>query len=179
MYDMATDSAGHIHLMAVGYRPEGGGAGLPPALYHLMWDGANWSAPMPVYSSRWYPEYPHLVIHRGNQLHTTWFIRQDPFEATEPHQVWYARGQAQAPAEALITQPAPTPLPTPTAVATAPAPPTPTPTLAFSANLIPASPEATGTIYTEVDDVLLMLQSLLPALLIVIVVVVTIRLWRR
>jgi hypothetical protein len=189
MYDMATDSAGHIHLMAVGYRSEDleqakraenseeGKVTVPPSLYHLMWDGQSWSEATPLYKGAWYPEYPHLAVHQGNQLHATWFIRQNPFEVTEPHQIWYIRGQAQAPEEASIVQPTPTPLATPTPSPT-PAP-SPTPTLEPSVNLTPASPEATQTIYTEVDDVFLMAQSLLPALLIVIVVVVTVRLWRR
>jgi hypothetical protein len=86
MYDMATDSAGHIHLLVVGRL---GSSNKPsPGLYHFEWDGQAWSEPTALYEGTWYPEYPNLVVHEGHQLHATWFMRQDLFQAAEPNQIW-------------------------------------------------------------------------------------------
>jgi hypothetical protein len=95
IYDLATDAAGHLHLLAVGLPPQAPRL-QPPRLYHLEWYGDAWSAPAPVYDGDWYPEYPHLVIDRGNQLHATWFVRADLSSERIAHQVWYAHGQAEA-----------------------------------------------------------------------------------
>jgi hypothetical protein len=180
VYDMATDSAGNIHLLAGCYiQVETATAqDASPSLCHLIWDGANWSPPIPVYDGEWYPEYPHLVISRGNQLHATWFVRDYLKDNARPSQVWYAHGQLNVPAETPVPLPTPTSTPTPllpTPVPTA----TPTPFIDPALVNIPAQPESTASIYTENDDVLLLVQSLLPAMLIVALVIVGIRFWRR
>jgi hypothetical protein len=183
MYDMATDSAGHIHLLVVGHLSAERDNQKPPGLYHFEWDGEDWSSPTPVYEESWYPEYPHLVIHRGNQLHATWFIRQDVFNAIEPHQIWYAHGQSSAPAETPVARPTsepvsqsevvetPTPSPAPTSV--------PTSTLDPDLAQLSVPAEATDSIYTETDELLLLLKSLAPAALIVVVIVIGVRALRR
>jgi hypothetical protein len=183
-YDMATDSAGHIHLLVVGHLSSDPKAEKPPGLYHFEWDGNAWSAPSPLYEESWYPEYPHLVVHRGNQLHATWFVRQAVFDETEPHQIWYAHGQSSAPVETPI--PRPTSNPSPTSMPTTPTPtpvptltPRPTPTLDPDLAKVSVSSEAATSIYTETDELLLLAKSLIPAILIIVVVVVGIRLWRR
>jgi hypothetical protein len=181
-YDMATDSAGRIHLMVAGNLPTK--LESPPGLYHLEWDGHNWSAPGPVYEGTWYPEYPQLVIHRGNQLHAAWFLREDPYEATKTNQVWYAQGQSQAPAQVPTPRPTPTVMPTSTATPTVlptptSKPPTPTPTLDPDLSHVSVPPGATESIYTDMDDVLLLATSLIPAGLIIIIVVVSVRFLRR
>ena len=90
-YDMATDSAGHIHLLAVGHTLTDQGEQKPLGLYHFEWDGQQWSAALPVYEGSDFPEYPQLIIERGNQLHATWFTRQAAYgEEKEPHLIWYA-----------------------------------------------------------------------------------------
>jgi hypothetical protein len=172
---MATDSAGHIHLLAVGHLPEDFTTDKPPVLYHLVWDGSNWSAPIPVYEHTWSPEYPQLVIDRGNQLHATWFSRS--YLVDEPHQIWYAHGQVDAPAEIPVVEPTATPAPTatPTPLPT----PTPAPTIDPVIRQLSVPEGATETIFTDLDDVLVLVQSLLPAFLIIIVVLFGVHLWRR
>lgn len=175
LYDMATDSAGHIHLLVVGHlserriapKPDQG----PPGLYHFEWDGDGWTSPSPIYEGSWYPEYPHLIVHAGNQLHATWFTREDPWEATMPHQVWYAHGQSQSPAQRLAVHPTPTPTPEarslePT-VETTPASSSPDshPTLTFKDTGLP------DDVYTESDDVFMLMVALLPVASILLVVI--------
>ena len=53
MYDMTTDSAGRIHLIAVGRQSEDRIA--PLSVYHLVWDGTAWSAPEVIHSRGDYP----------------------------------------------------------------------------------------------------------------------------
>jgi hypothetical protein len=187
IYDMATDSAGHIHLLVVGYlsalqvapsRDQG-----PPGLYHFEWDGSSWSRPTPVYAGDWYPHYPHLVVDRGNQLHATWFVRKDPWggwdaEAYVPYQVWYAHGQSRAPAETPVVPPTLTPVPptpTPLAMPTPTAVPTLDPSIAQSS----MPPRMIESIYTETDEVIMLAKSLAPVALIIAAVVVGVRIRRR
>jgi hypothetical protein len=191
VYDMATDSAGHIHLLVVGYlSTESVAPDIdqgPPGLYHFEWDGKSWSLPSRVYEGGWYPEYPHMVIDRGNQLHTTWFIREDPWNTVPPYQIWYAHGQSQAPAETPVMGPTITPThepevvvtpkSTPTSVPTLP--PTPTPTLDPGLTQGSVPPGITESIYTETDDLVLLVKSLIPAALVIAVVVIGVRAWRR
>jgi len=182
-YDMVTDSAGHIHLLVVGHL--GSREAAFPGLYHFEWDGQAWSEPTALYENDWYPEYPHLVVHEGNQLHATWFIRRDVFQPLEPHQIWYAHGQSSAPAVAPEIRPTatptlipailitPTPTPTPTSL------PTPTPTLDPLARDAVVPEGATESIYTDLDDVLLIGLSLVPALIVISLAVIVARGWRR
>jgi len=102
VYDMATDSDGHIHLLAVGYLSAGyssvaGGTIVPPGLYHIEWDGESWKKPTTLYKGAWHPEYPRLVVHNGNELHAVWFLREKMLDETEYHEVWYAKGLSNAP----------------------------------------------------------------------------------
>lgn len=191
VYDMATDSAGHIHLLATGHLPAQQNVPQaeqePPGLYHFEWDGHNWSSPAPVYEGSWYPEYPHLVIDRGNQLHATWFLRKDLWNEAIPHQVWYAHGQSQAPAEVHMVRPTLTPSSEPELAMTSTSTPSPTPTLpptltpTLDPDLTEVSipPGTTDSIYTEVDDLILLMKSLAPAALVIAVVVFGVRAWRR
>lgn len=161
MYDLATDNAGHIHLLVTGYRSTKRIG--PRGVLHLTWDGKGWSTPVPVFEGSWYPEYLHLVIDRGNQLHATWFIRQDPMDNTVPHETWYAHGQSQALAETPAALPTRTPIP-PTPTRSTTATPTPYPTL---------NPEDTGLpegLYTESDDVLQLAIALSPAAIVILMI---------
>lgn len=171
LYDMATDSAGHIHLLVGGYVSTNLAAppsdGSPHGLYHLEWDGDRWSFPAPVYRGSWYPMYPHLVVGGGNQLHATWFIREDLWKDETPHQVWYAHGQSQAPTETPVAPPTFTPSPQPT----------PTPKPISMSTAIPHPELNSGTsglpegLYTESDDVLRLTVALSPVVLLVLVIV--------
>lgn len=181
-YDMATDSAGHIHLLAGGHSPVTQEAlrygGPPYALYHLEWDGDSWSYPSPVYKGTWYPEYPHLVIDRGNQLHATWYIREELSEDLTPHQAWYAHGQSQAPEETPIAPPTLTPTPEPDVIGTAT--PIPTPTATPYPKLDSESTGLPEGLYTENDEVLRLMVALSPvAILILVIVAVKLRWFKR
>jgi hypothetical protein len=170
MYDMATDSAGHIHLLVVGRLSLDQD---PPGVYHLEWDGNNWSSPLPVYIGGWYPQYPHIVIDRGNQLHATWYISADPWSAIIPFQVWYAHGQSQAPAETPVPPPTSTSTPTAIPLATATPTATPYPTLAPGGTALPDG------LYTESDDLLRLLIGLAPVLILATAIFAIRFAWRR
>jgi hypothetical protein len=163
MYDMATDSAGNIHLLVVGRRSPEGSALL--GVYHLVWDGEGWSIPERIFAAGGlYPEYPKLVVHEGNQLHAAWFTREgNEWDQEVMREVWYSSSQAPAPHQPV------TPLPTPTM-----APPTPTPSPVPTPTPYPTvSLENTGLpdgLNTEHDDVSRLAVALLPVVLVVLVV---------
>lgn len=102
-YDVAVDSAGVIHLLAVGrIDPED----THSQLYHLSWDGESWSPPRLVHGSSDWPEYPRIVASQGNRLHAVWFERNLlNTEAASTYQIWY--GTATTPAPALPLGPEP------------------------------------------------------------------------
>lgn len=101
VYDMATDSNGHIHLIVTGYLSSSGRIATvieeAPGLFHFEWDGSAWSAPTTIYKGGWYPEYPRIVIGQGNQLNLVWFLREDPIEIDSFYEVWYAHGVSNSP----------------------------------------------------------------------------------
>jgi hypothetical protein len=165
LYDMATDSAGYIHLLVTGHLSEERVGQEPPGLYHFEWDGNSWSPPVPVYEGSWHPEYPHLAIHQGNQLHAAWFVREGSYgESVAPHQVWYAHGQSTSPAQTPISRPTFTPMPTATPSATATPTATPYPTLSLESTGLPDG------LYTESDEVLRLAIALSPAVLVILAV---------
>jgi len=165
MYDMVTDSAGHIHLLAVGRQSQEVKALL--GVYHLVWDGTGWSPPTRIFATEGlYPEYPKITVHEGNQLHAAWFTREESvWDQDVSRVVWYSGGQSFAPHQAV------TPLPTPT-----PKPPTPTPSPTPTVTPYPTvSFENTGLpngLHTESDDVLRLAIALSPVVLVIVVVVV-------
>jgi hypothetical protein len=162
-YDMAADSAGHLHLVAVG-RASAEETDL--SVLHATWNGNAWSQPDKIFSSTDFPERPALTVHRGNQLHVVWFVRKKEqlFSGGEgSHQVWYARGQSAAPA--VSPPPSPTPLPTPTLTPT----PVPPPTLTPYPTRAPELDElATDELYTENDELFQLALALLPLILLVL-----------
>jgi len=185
IYDMATDSAGYVHLVAVGrlqIRPSTG-AETPisalDGLYHLTWDGNAWSAPEQIYLERGsFPEWPQIAVSMGNQLHVVWFIRgiEDQFRSEEgKYTVWYASRPVEAPA---IT-PLPLFTPTPTATITATPSPfptnTPLPTLPPDSSGLPNS----AALYSETDDLLRLLVALSPVFLLIVLLFVVKKVWRR
>jgi hypothetical protein len=170
MYDMATDSAGHIHLLVVGRWSQDRNALL--GVYHLVWDGDRWSTPERIFAATGlYPEYPQIVVHEGNQLHAVWFTREGGIWDSEANrEVWYSSSQSPAPHQAV------TPLPTPT-----PKSPTPTPSPIPTATLYPTvSLENTGLrdgLRTERDDVLRLAIALSPVALVILAVMAVRRYW--
>jgi hypothetical protein len=128
MYSLATDSAGRIHLLMVGFRSNDVGEDRNPWLLHLTWDGRVWSAPEVVMGNDLYPEWPHIVVSNGNHLHAVWFTRrrEDLFASDQnPHyQVWYSSKMVDAPLTTVLPLFTPTPAAVPTAT---PQPLSPTP----------------------------------------------------
>jgi hypothetical protein len=166
-FDMATDSAGHIHLIAPGYLMTAGERlGDFPGLFHFEWDGQRWYPPTSIYNGGFIPEYPRIFIERGNQLHTTWFIRHNDYDDTQVHEIMYARGAAAAPA---LEPPVPvreitTPIEsTPTASGVVyqvtPEQPQLTPTWEPTP-VVPATP-----LFTEFDEYMILLAGMVPAAL--------------
>jgi hypothetical protein len=163
MYDMAADSAGHIHLLAVGRESQSSDALL--GVYHLVWDGVRWSPPARVFTTpELYPEYPKIVIHEGNQLHAVWFTREEDVWSEEvDKEVWYSHSQSSALRQAVA------PLLTPT-----PKSATPTPSVAPTVTPYPKLElEETGLpdgLYTESDNVLQLAMALSPVALVILIV---------
>jgi len=155
MYDMATDSGGHIHLVVVGRLSlEEDRLGV----YHLEWDGTSWSPPTPIYWGAGFPEYPKIVISEGNKLHVAWFVRETLWEGGN-YEVWYSSSQSTSPAQTPVPPPTSTPTPTATPLATATPTATPYPTLAPGETALPDG------LYTESDDLLRLLVGLAPVLI--------------
>ncbi len=179
-YDMAVDSAGNFHLVAVGREgPESDRLGV----YHLAWNGASWSKPVQIYKAPEGPAYadsyyPKIAIGRGNRLYATWWVGDFSAEAPRFRQIWFSTAQVDAPETPL--PPTPTPAPTPTKMPTPATVATSVPISAAVESLtITSSTFDPGVIYTENDDVLLLLASLVPPVLIVLGVVVVRRGRRR
>jgi hypothetical protein len=185
-YTMATDSAGDIHLALVG-RTASDQKSL--SVLHLRWDGSAWSRPEVVATlTNDVAEWPRLAIGNGNQLHLVWFVRDAANiwgEAAnpKPNRVWYARGVSSSPPVAPM--PWPTRTPTPLAKATVSPPPTSLPTLAstptpsLDPGLAQASVPALDSIYTDMDELMLLVKSLIPVALVVAAVVIGAHFRRR
>jgi hypothetical protein len=155
MYDMATDSGGHIHLVVVGrLSPEEDRLGV----YHLEWDGTSWSPPTAIYRGAGFPEYPKVVISEGNKLHVAWFVREALWEEGN-YEVWYSSSHSASPAQTPVPPPTSTPTPTATPLATPTPTATPYPTLAPVGTALPEG------LYTESDDLLKLLVGLAPVLI--------------
>jgi len=153
LYDLATDSVGHIHLLVVGREipmPQA-----PVGLY-LVWDGHSWSEPRPVYSGAGFPEYPRLAISEGNHLHAVWFVRDSLWERGD-YEVWYSEAHSAAPHQTLA--PSETPLPTVTATPSPTYLPVPT---AEPRPTLPPHGQLPPDLYTETDQVLQLALALSP-----------------
>jgi hypothetical protein len=166
-YHMAADSAGVIHLAAVGR------LGIPSraGLYHLTWNGSAWSVAEPIYTGEGYPEWPRIDIGQGNHMHVVWFVRDQLATEGGNYTIWYSAGLADAPEEPLPPTPTPTPSPVP-----APATPTPRQT----ATPLPTLPSAglrvdTGRIRSEMDDLAQLALAIVPLALLLGMFVIIVR----
>jgi len=175
LYDMATDSSGRIHLLLVAQTStdiEGF-----PSLYHLSWDGENWSEPAIIYGGWGYPEYPRLEVNEGNHLHAVWFIRDSLTAATTNYEVWYADVKVDAPYIESIPIPTPTLdveesiAPTETAIPSVMPDSQPTRT--------PVSYEVEDVIIAENDMIILLIKGLSPAVLFLLGAVIVIQIKKR
>jgi sugar lactone lactonase YvrE len=168
----ASDSAGNVHLLVLGY--------LSPleeilSLIYVVWDGQEWSRPYRLYTSTNPPEWPRIAVGMGNSVHATWFTRDEAhiWDAERGrYQVWAARRQADAPS--LPPVPTSVPLPTSTVTPTVPVVSNPTPM-----PMIPAGSAPPSGIYTDADDTVRLVIALLPVGGLIGVLFVARRLWRR
>ncbi|MGQ9626016.1 MAG: exo-alpha-sialidase [Anaerolineae bacterium] len=172
MYDMAADSAGYIHLVVVGRESPLEGA--PLGVYHLTWDGRDWSMPERIYSdAELYPEYTKIVISRGNQLHVVWFTRDMLWdtEGQGNYEVWYSSSQSLAPPQTPVSLTMLTPTLTATPVATTVAPlPSPIPTATPYPILESETTGLPDGLYTDSDDIMRLIVGLSPVAFLILLV---------
>ncbi len=172
MYDMASDSAGRVHLLVVGRQSPDRDA--PLGVYHLVWDGESWSDPDRIFAeTELCPEYPKIVLHEGNQLHTAWFTREgDVWDDEVSREVWYSSSQSPAPHQPVAPLPTLTPIPpTPTRMPIPTA--TPYPTVSFEYTGLPDG------LRTVSDDLLRLAIALSPVILVILVVMAVKMGWFR
>jgi len=174
MYEMATDSAGHIHALVVGRSEPVFGATLQ--LYHLVWDGSAWSGPTIVWQGEGFPEYPRLAVSGGNHLHAVWFVRDDLWLG-RTYDVWYSDLEVAAPHHT----PAPTftPLPSSTPTPTMTPHPTATPYPTLSRARDEGAPSQALTSDSEAAGVLRVAVSLAPLAGLLLVIAAVSRARRR
>ena len=163
MYDMATDSLGHIHLLVVGRQSWAQDALL--GVYHLVWDGDRWSTPEMVFAKPGFrPEYPKIVVHEGNQFHAVWFTREGSYwDQQVNREVWYSSSESSAPHQPVTPLPTFTPIP-PTATPNPTPTVTPYPTVSLEGSGLPEG------LRTESDEVFRLAIALSPVVLVVLAV---------
>lgn len=181
-YTMATDGAGQVHLLMVGYLttqtniiPD---LSPPPALLHLTWNGSRWSAPEVVVANDLFPEWPVLAVSNGNRLHAVWYTRSledRSISERARYRVWYNSRSLGLPETAPLPLFTAVPTPVPTAAPTVtPVPPTPTPL----PEDVATAPPITNPPRWESAALPVLALALLPSIAIV-AIVYTIRRWRR
>lgn len=136
VYDMVTDSSGHVHLAVVAMLGDANATTM--SLVHLEWNGNSWGMPSIVANTPPFPEYPRLSISNGNRLHLAWFAGDDPSVNRNPIGIWYSTAlttapetntqalpssSANEPSTSPITTPAPSPSSTPISTVLAGQPP--------------------------------------------------------
>ncbi|MCS6827386.1 MAG: hypothetical protein NZ553_12295 [Caldilinea sp.] len=173
-YASAVDSAGRVHLVVVGRRqPEQTQA----ELLRYVWDGSNWlGADRIVGYERDMPEWPRIAVGLGNQLHVVWFVRdaENLFNSDAGnYQVWHSMRTVDSPALSPI--PVPTlPVPTPivrTELSVSHLPPTPTSPIRPITVENPAPPTSgivSSNIRSEHDEMMVLLFSLAPVVLVIV-----------
>jgi hypothetical protein len=173
-YHMATDSAGNIHMVAVGRTSE---VDTSLSVVLLTWNGFSWMRPSVITSMMGdVPEWPRIAINNGNILNVTWFVRSEEyiFDSDQgEYFVWYSRGRSSAP----VVEPIVLPTATPTSIPeTTPMLPTPTPEPPDpSIRLTPIASDLSSSIYSEIDEMRTIAASLIPAAVIILLVVAFIR----
>ena len=159
MYDMARDSAGHIHLLVVGRESERWDAQL--SVYYCEWDGDSWSSPIKVYSGDSFPEYPKITISHGNWLHAVWFVHDGTWIEGAQREVYYSNTHSAAPYQTPVPSPTPTVTPAATPTATSMPAPTAYPTISSDTGGLP------NGLNTENDELLQLMVALSPVALLV------------
>ena len=169
-YSMAADSQGNLHLIMIG-RISGQQPNLD--LLHLVWDGQSWSPPEVIKSFNGdVPEWPRAAILNGNELNVTWFVRpQDHIWDADPsyYTVWFSQRTLNVPALPTVEMFTLTPTQTRLMLPTLTPVGTPTP-LSQAALLTPIMDSASQSIYTDMDEVKMILLALVPGVIIMLIV---------
>jgi hypothetical protein len=162
-YDAATDSLGHIHIVLVATTLSPDESRDPPLdLYHISWDGEDWSEPRLIahYPKPSVPENPKITTSRGNHLHVVWYVRPEG-DWERNTQICYSDLEIDAPTQE------PVPSPTPTATPTLTPTPVPLPTVTPFPTLKPDDSSVPEGLYTENDDLIRLALALSPVVLLV------------
>ena len=178
-YSMATDSDGIIHLVLSGIMEDGDNT---VDVLHLSWENFTWSEPdMVADFSGDVPQWPRIAVSNGNQLNIAWYVRDEAnlWDTDEgDYHVWFTSGQSFAGFSKPRFWPTATLEPTYTA--------SPEPTATVTASPLPPEMIETPivedigkTTYTENDEILIFLRSLLPVVLFLALLFLIIRFVRR
>jgi hypothetical protein len=177
-YTMAKDAGGNLHLVLVGRVSDDRRA---LDLLHLTWNGSAWSEPEIITTLLGdAPEWPQAVVANGNELHVTWFVRDEEhiFDSDRGvYYVWYAWRKLSAPRIEPVSFPSPTPVPTRVPTPTQPFL-TPTPVDPMIAH-DPVDPDQALSVYGELDEMLVMGRALIPAAALVLLIIAIIQLRRQ
>lgn len=169
----AMDSGGITHLIAAGRTSKDQQA---PGLYHIAWDGKQWSNFNELYHADTLVENPAIAIGNGNRLHVSFATRdRNTGSSIDTSQVWYTNAQTDAPAATRVPLPTFTPQPTstlaPTDVPTATRVPSPTPVQDDSQGDAPPT--------TLTNSQLPIIAGVVPVILILLVVFIWATVFRR
>ena len=137
------------------------------------------AAPETLMANDHYPEWPRLIVERGQRLHAVWFVRTYLYSSSDepnPLVVWYSTKRVDAPQTSGLVLFTPTPLP-PTAT------PTAQPTAVPTATALPAdilhAPAPHAPPAWESTGVAAVALSLLPLLGLLVVIGGGVMWWRR
>jgi hypothetical protein len=165
-YHTATDSAGNVHLLVLGYRSS---LETELGLIHLVWNGSQWSSPTVIYASSDPPEWPRIDVGAGNKVYATWFTRDKKHiydSERGRYQIWVSSYQADAPAQT----PAPLPTPIPTLTPDVSSQATPGPTAAPAPIVLTDDSGLPPGLYTESDEIGRLILALSPIAVIVLII---------
>jgi len=165
-YHTTTDSAGHVHLLVLGYLYS---VGKELGLIHLVWNGSEWSAPVQIYASIDPPEWPRVDVGAGNIVYATWFTRdaRHIYDSERGrYKIWVSSYQADAPPQTPVPVPTPAPAVTPDPSEQDGAIPITTPTPV----VVPDSPPLPPDIFTETDDIARLMLALSPIAFVVLII---------
>ena len=169
-YSMVADSQGNLHLIMIG-RINDEQPNLD--LIHLTWDGQSWSAPDIIMSfNEEVPEWPRAAVREGNELVVAWFVRpQEHIWDADPsyYTVWFSSRKLYVPALPTIEMQTLTPTLTSTQLPTFVPVGSSTP-LSQEALLTPILDSASASIYTDLDEVTMVLLALIPGVVIILIV---------
>lgn len=176
---LVKDAGNHVHLLW-GQRIAQEGSDPIHGMWHSVWQGDNrWSEPEAVVSgplvndaidnTSFDPYGAQAIISQGNKLLVTW--RSDPGPQNKPNGIWYSYATLNVPE--LPVEPLPIPVLVPKASPTPTAAPTPTVLAKTQSITIPATGSDEVMPAPLGSPLVLIMIALVPAILIVLLGVLT------